>query len=62
MKTKMIVKCNMLVFNDINKPHRKFHLCAVIASASQVALCDYSKEGECGHFSKYTWDWAMMRI
>lgn len=37
MKTKMIPGLSMLVFNDINKPHRKFHLHYVICSVPQVA-------------------------
>lgn len=37
MKTKMISGLSMLAFNDINKPHRKFHLHYVICSAPQVA-------------------------
>lgn len=37
MKTKMIPSLSMLVFNDINKPHRKFHLHYVICSVPQVA-------------------------
>lgn len=37
MKTKMILGLGMLVFNDINKPHRKFHLHYVICSVPQVA-------------------------
>lgn len=37
MKTKMIPGLSMLAFNDINKPHRKFHLHYVICSAPQVA-------------------------
>lgn len=37
MKTKMILGLSMLVFNDINKPHRKFHLHYVICSVPQVA-------------------------
>lgn len=37
MKTKMIPGLCMLVFNDTNKPHRKFHLHYVICSVPQVA-------------------------
>lgn len=37
MKTKMISGLSMLVFNDINKPHRKFRLHYVICSVPQVA-------------------------
>lgn len=37
MKTQMISGLSMLAFNDINKPHRKFHLHYVICSAPQVA-------------------------
>lgn len=37
MKTKMISGLSMLAFNDINKPHRKFHLHYVICSVPQVA-------------------------
>lgn len=37
MKTKMILGLCMLVFNDINKPQRKFHLHYVICSVPQVA-------------------------
>ena len=46
MKTKMIPGLNMLVFNDINKPRRKFHLRYIICSAPQVALgpCDMGRD------------------
>lgn len=37
MKTKMILGLSMLVLNDINKLHRKFHLQHVICSVPQVA-------------------------
>lgn len=37
MKTKMIRGLRVLVFDDINKTGRKFHLCYVICSAPQVA-------------------------
>ena len=50
MKTRMIPGLNMLVFNDINKPRRKFHLRYIICSAPQVARgpCDTveRREGE----------------
>lgn len=49
MKTKMISGLSMLAFNDINKPHRKFHLHYVICSAPQVARETPDIErGECG--------------
>lgn len=37
MKTKMISGPRMLVFNDINKTRRKFHLHYVICFVPQVA-------------------------
>lgn len=52
MKTKMIRSLRVLVFNDINKTQRKFHLDSVICSAPQVAPgpsdTEERREGETG--------------